>query len=101
MSGLLKIAPEAATLVTAVAGSLYANCVYSSRKQQDQRFIRLFIAMIASGAIGYLTQWYIEKQGVKVNDGHGPVGVIGFMSLAGTLGTMILADFGKEFAKNR
>jgi hypothetical protein len=99
MSGLLKIAPAATTLVVAVAGSLYANCVYSSRKQLDQRFIRLFITSIASAAIGHFTRYCIEKQGVKVSDGNGQVGTIGFMALLGTWVPTALLEAGNEFAE--
>jgi hypothetical protein len=98
MSSLLKIAPAATTLVTAVAGSLYANCVYSSRKQLDQRFIRIILAAFASMAIGELTRYFVEKQGVKVSHGGGPVGTIGFMSIVGTFGTTALIEIGKGFA---
>ncbi|MGD0664342.1 MAG: hypothetical protein ABSA17_01250 [Rhabdochlamydiaceae bacterium] len=102
MINVLKIAPAATTLVTAVAGSLYASCVYSSQKQIDERFTRLIITAFASMAIGLLTQSFVERQGVKKSDdGSGTRDVIGFMSMVGTFGTMILADFGKEFAKNR
>lgn len=101
MSGLLKIAPAAMTLVTAVAGSLYANCVYSSRKQLDQRFIRLFITAIASMTIGALTQYCVEKKGVKVDEGRGPVGTIGFISIFGTLVPMTLFEIGKGFAESQ